>query len=87
MDHVRLDLDPDVDEIYPGGSSVGVPTITSRGIAVPIEAKLRLLSVGLLYEVCRVQKLSLNDLREFYGDITCLVQMLITFKAYSMTYS
>ncbi|KAF7797972.1 hypothetical protein EIP86_009179 [Pleurotus ostreatoroseus] len=65
MDHVRLDLDPDMDEIYPGGCSAGVPTMTLRGIAVPIEARLRLLSVGILYEVCRVQKLSLSDLRIF----------------------
>ncbi|KAJ3544659.1 hypothetical protein NM688_g5716 [Phlebia brevispora] len=70
MDHVRLDLDPDMDEVYPGGSSAGVPTATSRGIAVPIEARLRLLSICLLYEVCRVQKLSLHDLHPHPIDDT-----------------
>lgn len=64
MDFIRLDLDPDIDEIYPGGASAGIPTSTTRGIAVPIEAKLRLLSIGILYEVCRVQKLSMQELRK-----------------------
>ena len=78
MDHVRLDCDPDIDEIYPGGASAGVPTPSTRGIAVPIEARLRLLSVGLLYEVCRVQKLSLQELRELF-TMRC--------SAYSVIYS
>ncbi|RPD60621.1 hypothetical protein L226DRAFT_545118 [Lentinus tigrinus ALCF2SS1-7] len=63
MDHVRLDVDPEVDSGFYGtgpGSSSG-----SRSIAVPIEAKLRSLSVQLLYEVCRVQKMSLQELRLF----------------------
>ena len=64
MDHVRLDVDPEVDSGFygsgPGSSSGG-----SRPFAVPIEAKLRSLSVQLLYEVCRVQKMTLQDLREF----------------------
>lgn len=55
MDHIRLDIDPDIDDTFGGGSSSGA-------IAVPIEVKLRSLSVNLLYEVCRVQKLSLDDL-------------------------
>ena len=76
MDHVRLELDPDIDEIYPGGASAGVPTTTTRGIAVPIEARLRLLSVGLLYEVCRVQKLYIQELRKLLGSLSFLDNML-----------
>jgi hypothetical protein len=65
MDHVLVEIDPDIQDIYSGfgsntisvgGSSVFVP--------VPIEAKLRSLCVRVLYEVCRVQKLSMQDLRE-----------------------
>ena len=64
MDHVRLDVDPEVDDHYYGvGPSSGAP----RAVAVPIEAKLRSLSVRLLYEVCRIHKMSLQDLRE-YGE-------------------
>ena len=62
MDHVRNDLDPDVDDAYYGVASGSTPSAT-RGVAVPIEAKLRSLSVRLLYEVCRMQKMSLQDLR------------------------
>ena len=60
MDHIRLDIDPDMDDAYIGASNPGTVV---KGIGVPIEAKLRLLSVRLLYEACRVQKLSLQDLR------------------------
>ena len=56
MDHVLLDFDPDVEDGY--STSGGGPA------SVPIEARLRLLSVGILYEVCRVQKFSMSDLRE-----------------------
>ena len=61
MDHVRNDLDPDVDDAYYGVAPGSTPSAT-RGVAVPIEAKLRSLSVRLLYEVCRMQKMSLQDL-------------------------
>ncbi|PIL30535.1 hypothetical protein GSI_07235 [Ganoderma sinense ZZ0214-1] len=64
MDHVRNDLDPEVDDAYYGVAS-GSTISATRGVAVPIEAKLRSLSVRLLYEVCRMQKLSLQDLRIF----------------------
>ncbi|KAI1784041.1 hypothetical protein LXA43DRAFT_249225 [Ganoderma leucocontextum] len=64
MDHVRNDLDPDIDDGYYGVAS-GPSASATRGVAVPIEAKLRSLSVRLLYEVCRVQKMSLQDLRMF----------------------
>ena len=60
MDHILVDIDPDVEDAYFG--------ITGRSeklahVPIPIEAKLRSLGVQLLYEVCRVQKLSVQDLR------------------------
>ena len=50
MDHVKWSVD---DDGY--GSALGIP----------IEARLRLVCVRLLYEVCRVQKLDINDLSEY----------------------
>ncbi|KAF8062409.1 hypothetical protein FPV67DRAFT_270108 [Lyophyllum atratum] len=63
MDHIILEIDPDVEDTYfgaAGGSNGGL-----GNVPVPIEAKLRSLGVRLLYEVCRVQKLSAQDLRIF----------------------
>ena len=61
MDYVLLEFDPDTEDNYAGSvSSSG----WSRSIVVPIEARLRLLALGILYEVCRVQKFSIVDLRE-----------------------
>lgn len=62
MDHVLVDIDPDIEDTYTGavGTSYGSPSIP-----VPIEAKLRSLAVKLLYEVCRTLKFSLQDLRTF----------------------
>ena len=37
----------------------------SMAFMIPIEAKLRSLGVKLLYEVCRVQKFSVVELREY----------------------
>nr|GAT58111.1 predicted protein [Mycena chlorophos] len=68
MDHVLLDIDSDVEDAYFAGSSHGHTTqMQSPGgvVPVPIEAKLRALSIRLLYEVCRVQKFSVQDLRIF----------------------
>ncbi|QRV84766.1 hypothetical protein RhiJN_26832 [Ceratobasidium sp. AG-Ba] len=50
MDHVRWGVD-DLDGVV--------------GLGVPIEARLRLVCVRLLYEVCRVQKLDAVDLKVF----------------------
>jgi len=60
MDHILVDIDPDLEDVYFG-------TTSQAGVAhtVPIEAKLRDLGVRMLYEVCRVQKMSLADLREY----------------------
>ncbi|TDL27855.1 hypothetical protein BD410DRAFT_713183 [Rickenella mellea] len=62
MDHVLVDFDPEVEDSYAGSvSSSG----WSRAVVIPIEAQLRLLAVGILYEVCRVQKFSMQDLVPF----------------------
>lgn len=60
MDHVLVEIDPDVEDMYLGGGSR-----VNDSFMIPIEAKLRSLGVKLLYEVCRVQKLSVQDLRIF----------------------
>ncbi|RDB24096.1 Protein dip1 [Hypsizygus marmoreus] len=63
MDHILVEIDPDVEDTYFGiaGGSNGAYS----NVPVPIEAKLRSLCVRLLYEVCRVQKLSVQDLKIF----------------------
>jgi len=59
MDHALVETDPDVEDIYVGGGSR-----VSVSFMIPIEAKMRSLGVKLLYEVCRVQKLSVQELCE-----------------------
>lgn len=67
MDHVLVAIDPDVEDVYVGNQSMS--SMSSRmSISIgpiAIEAKLRSLGVKLLYEVCRVQKLSIQDLRGY----------------------
>jgi hypothetical protein len=63
MDHILVDVDPDVQDTY-AGSVTGPSGGLSRGITIPIEAKVRSISVRLLYEVCRLQKFSFQDLRQ-----------------------
>ncbi|TCD59853.1 hypothetical protein EIP91_011289, partial [Steccherinum ochraceum] len=72
MDHVRLEYDPDVEDMYTGVTTGGNTSVSSGsgsagrvGLAVPIETKLRSLSLKMLYEILRVQKLSLADLQLF----------------------
>lgn len=67
MDHVLVEIDPDVEDLYLGGGSR-----VSLSFMIPIEAKLRSLAVKLLYEVCRVQKLSVQDLR------ACHIKMMLS---------
>lgn len=64
MDYVLMDIDPDVEDTYAGSTSAASPGWSKGAGSIPIEAKLRLLSVRLLYEVCRVQKLSITELRK-----------------------
>ncbi|KAH8080706.1 hypothetical protein BXZ70DRAFT_960074 [Cristinia sonorae] len=66
MDHVRLEFDLDVDDMFIGGSASGSNSgIGPKGLVIPIEAKLRSSSLKMLYEVLRVQKLSIYDLQLF----------------------
>ncbi|KAG6827812.1 hypothetical protein H0H92_010390 [Tricholoma furcatifolium] len=63
MDHILVEIDPDVEDTYfgiTGGSNASL-----SNVPVPIEAKLRGLGIKLLYEMSRVQKLSVQDLRIF----------------------
>lgn len=65
MDHVLVEINPDTEDVYLGAPSISSGSGSRSSMVVshiPIEAKLRSLGVRLLYEVCRVQKLSLHDL-------------------------
>ena len=55
-----VEIDPDIEDTYVG-TSVG-RSINFTAVPIPIEAKLRSLSMRLLFEVCRVQHLSVQDL-------------------------
>ena len=75
MDHILVDIDPDVQDTYTGlttGSSGGLP----RGIAIPIEAKIRSISVRLLYDICRVQIFPLQDLRQRFLNLPSIFDSL-----------
>jgi hypothetical protein len=66
MDHVHVDIDSDIEESIGGlntARSISYSFTSTTGTPIPIEAKLRTLGVRLLYEVCRVQKFSLQQLR------------------------
>lgn len=80
MDYVLVDIDPDVEDTYFGGSGSG------SVVPVPIEAKLRSLGIKILYEVCRVQKPSLADLSMqcASGEFSCLI---FGFQEFSMIIS
>lgn len=70
MDHILVDIDPDVEDTYFGttGPSTGwnMAGGSGRPLAVPIEVKMRSLAVKLLYEVSRASKLNKQDLRAFF---------------------
>ncbi|KAI0315290.1 hypothetical protein OF83DRAFT_364966 [Amylostereum chailletii] len=63
MDHVLVDIDPDLDDTYSGHSAGS--SSDWKSLAIPIEAKLRSLAVRLLYEALRASKLSIQELRVF----------------------
>jgi len=66
-----VEIDPDIEDTYVG-TSIGRSTNLSA-VSIPIEAKLRSLSVRLLFEVCRVQHLSVQDL----SNQTVLIKFII----------
>ena len=55
-----VEIDPDIEDTY-AGTSVGRNT-NLIAVPIPIEARLRSLSMRLLFEVCRMQVLSVPDL-------------------------
>ncbi|KAF9238935.1 hypothetical protein BU15DRAFT_88179 [Melanogaster broomeanus] len=69
MDHILVEIDPEAEDSYLGADSVSGSGGSRSSIMmmgpIAIEAKLRSLGIRLLYEVCRVQKLSQQDLRIF----------------------
>ncbi|KAI0725947.1 hypothetical protein C8Q72DRAFT_848759 [Fomitopsis betulina] len=64
MDNVLVGVDPDVEDSFSGTTNPGGSGY-QRAVAVPIEAKLRTQSVRILYEVCRVQRMTMQDLEVF----------------------
>jgi hypothetical protein len=62
MDYILVDMDPDVEDTFSGLATTSGPSTGWKGLVIPIEARLRSLSVRLLYEVCRSSKLSIGDL-------------------------
>ncbi len=62
MDHVLVDVDPDVEDTFSGSTSASGPSTGWKGLAIPIETRMCSLSVRLLYEVCRSSKLSIAEL-------------------------
>ncbi|KAJ2919761.1 hypothetical protein MD484_g678, partial [Candolleomyces efflorescens] len=66
MDHVLVEIDPDVEDTFGGNNRNSV--VLHGNVPVPIEVKLRSMSVKLLYEVCKVQKLTAQDLKIFDDD-------------------
>ena len=60
IDNILVECDPVVQDTYAGTNASGLQW--SRSVVVPIEAKIRTLSVRLLYEVCRVQTFAHTDL-------------------------
>ncbi|PVG03971.1 hypothetical protein CPB86DRAFT_694417 [Serendipita vermifera] len=61
MDHVLVEMDDD----FGGNVDLGRGVVTASGLGVPIEARLRSLAIGILYEACRVQKFDVDELRMF----------------------
>ncbi|KIM41429.1 hypothetical protein M413DRAFT_18955 [Hebeloma cylindrosporum] len=66
MDHILVEIDPDTEDTYVGTTAIG-RSASYSSVPIPIEAKVRSLSVKTLYEVCKVQTLSVQDLKIF-GD-------------------
>ena len=55
-----MEIDPDAEDTYVG-SAIG-KNASFSSVPIPIEVKVRSLSVKTMYEVCKVQTLSVQDL-------------------------
>lgn len=55
-----MEIDPDTEDTYVG-MAIG-RSASYSSVPIPIEVKVRSLSVKTLYEVCKVQTLSVQDL-------------------------
>ncbi|KAG8754364.1 hypothetical protein FRC14_005155 [Serendipita sp. 396] len=64
MDHVLVEMDDD----FGGNVDLGRGLAAASGIGVPIEARLRSLAIGILYEACRVQKFDSQELQMFNNN-------------------
>lgn len=64
MDHIVLEIDDVGGAATFGGGAMGM--------GIPIEARLRNISVVLLYEICRVQKIDAADLSECFATLAFL---------------
>lgn len=61
MDHVLVEMDDD----FGGNVDLGRGPTNTSGMGIPIEARLRSLAIGILYEACRVQKFDFEGLRKY----------------------
>lgn len=61
MDHVLVEMDDD----FGGNVDLGRGPTNTSGMGIPIEASLRSLAIGILYEACRVQKFDSEGLRKY----------------------
>lgn len=62
MDHIVIEMD----DLHGGASAYGGGAM---GMGLPIEARLRNISVVLLYEICRVQKIDAADLSKVVPEL------------------
>lgn len=87
MDHVLVEIETDTEDAYLAAPSISSGSGSRSSMVVghiPIEAQLRGLGLRLLYEVCRVQKLSLQDLSMFS---TALTMSYFLTKRYAQVFS
>ena len=64
IDNISADSGPRAQDTYAATNPSGLHW--SRGAVIPIETKIRILSVRLLYEICRVQKFTYTDLSKAF---------------------
>lgn len=60
MDHILVEMDDD----FGGNVDLSRGPSNASGMGIPIEARLRSLAIGILYEACRVQKFNVEELRK-----------------------